>query len=75
MRRLLWLLLVLAAGGFVFALVQEGAFAPCRDAEGPDEAPPEGAGSEPARCTAVTRSGNRCTRPAEPGAETCWQHA
>lgn len=61
------MLLALAAGRFVVALVREGAFAP-------DEATPEAAGPEPDRCTVVTRSGVRCTRPAEPGADTCWQH-
>ena len=31
--------------------------------------------SEEARCQAHTRSGKRCTRPAEPGSDYCWQHA
>lgn len=26
------------------------------------------------RCQARTRSGKRCTRPAEPGSDHCWQH-
>ena len=27
------------------------------------------------RCAATTRSGERCTRVAEPGSDVCWQHA
>lgn len=37
----------------------------------------EGSGSAPAAagaCAARTRSGAPCSRPAEPGAEFCWQH-
>ncbi len=28
----------------------------------------------PRRCGALTRSGGRCSRPAEPGSDRCWQH-
>jgi hypothetical protein len=31
--------------------------------------------AEPPRCAATTRSGKRCTRPAEEGSRFCWQHA
>lgn len=26
------------------------------------------------RCTALTHEGKRCSRPAEPGSDRCWQH-
>lgn len=26
------------------------------------------------RCTALTQEGKRCSRPAEPGSDRCWQH-
>ncbi|HEY3244938.1 MAG TPA: hypothetical protein VGM03_16475 [Phycisphaerae bacterium] len=29
---------------------------------------------EPGRCTAITKSGTRCKRKAEPGTDRCWQH-
>jgi hypothetical protein len=29
---------------------------------------------DPARCAAVTQSGSRCSREAEPGSTRCWQH-
>ena len=54
---------------------------PDRDAPGGApavlETAPSGpeATAEPRRCAAVTKSGKRCTRPAEPGSDYCWQHA
>lgn len=42
----------------------------------PDPAAAAGAPDEPRpRCAAETRSGRRCSRPAEPGSQYCWQHA
>jgi hypothetical protein len=40
-----------------------------------EEAPEAIAAAEPARCAAVTQSGNRCSRETEPGSAYCWQHA
>ena len=34
----------------------------------------EAVGEAVERCLATTRSGARCTRPAEPGSRHCWQH-
>lgn len=39
--------------------------------------PPVDSGPPPAaagRCTALTRAGAPCSRPAEPGSDRCWQH-
>lgn len=33
-----------------------------------------GATPEAGGCTARTRSGAACSRPAEPGSDRCWQH-
>ena len=78
MRRLLGLLLVLGAGWLVYDLLEEGAAARRDSVDGGDG----GAAARRSvvspvagpRCAGVTRSGRRCTRPAEPGSTTCWQH-
>jgi hypothetical protein len=46
-----------------------------RGGETLDEETPEATAAEPARCAAVTQSGNRCSRETEPGSAYCWQHA
>jgi hypothetical protein len=52
-----------------------------RDASGGAAAAPEASPSgpqataEPRRCAGLTQSGKRCSRPAEPGSDYCWQHA
>lgn len=47
-------------------------------ADGPDAAAAQAPGAtqaeDPARCAAVTQSGTRCSRDAEPGSTHCWQH-
>lgn len=66
-----------APGGSVEARVVEPAGGETA-AEVPAEAPAEPGATQaddPARCAAVTQSGTRCSREAEPGGLYCWQHA
>lgn len=56
------------------ARVEEPSRAP-RPTSSPGAAAESGEAAEPARCAAVTQGGTRCSREAEPGSATCWQHA
>jgi hypothetical protein len=47
--------------------------APVPDHAPADPAPPA-AEAEPARCAAIKKSGQRCTREAQSSSDFCWQH-
>jgi hypothetical protein len=79
-KRLLLLLATLGAGALAYTLMRsEGERVLRRVEEEPPAAPPPGprpqaAAAEPARCIAITSSGERCERQAQPGSQYCWQH-
>jgi hypothetical protein len=77
MRRLLALVLLLGLGWLVYDLLEEGAAdrrGSADDGDGDAARRPVASPVAGPRCAGVTRSGRRCTRPAEPGSTTCWQH-
>ncbi len=65
LRRLLLVLVALGAGILASSLLRT---------ERGGEAPPQPRRHGEARCSGRTRSGGRCSRPAEPGSDRCWQH-
>lgn len=70
MRNLIRLLLVLTAALAALSLLDAERRAPVRRRASDDA----GEDGEPPQCEAVTQSGVRCRRPAEPGSDYCWQH-
>lgn len=73
MKKLLLTLATFGLGALAYAMLRSelessASLAPARDTDEGD-----GAG-EARRCEAVTRSGERCAREAEPGSSFCWQH-
>jgi|GEM_PF-2418564 len=89
LKRFIFALVTLGLGALAYALLRaegERSLRPVRATGGSSEAPPpepapapqgEGSGpdAEPRRCAGMTKSGKRCSRPAEPGSDYCWQHA
>lgn len=76
-RKIFWLLTTLGLAGLVWWWVEQReprGFSPApRPAAAEPPVPPEE--QKPRRCIAVTRSGERCSREAQPGSDLCWQHA
>ena len=70
--RLLLLAFVAVAGWSLLDAEKRTRSRPGRASSDGDDAQ-SGSGDEP-RCEAVTASGERCRRPAEPGSDYCWQH-
>ena len=65
-----------APSGSAAARVVEPAGGETAEDDAVDAAAERGAtqADDPARCAAVTQSGTRCSREAEPGSTHCWQH-
>lgn len=78
MRKLLLILTTLVIGGFAQALLRMEGRLPSRGASGRGGSGGSalgGGGAEAeTQCAALTSSGSRCTRPAQPGSAYCWQH-
>ncbi|MGD2115969.1 MAG: hypothetical protein PVG07_13000 [Acidobacteriota bacterium] len=88
-KRLFFALVTLGLGAFCYALLraeardEAGAAGGSADAGSPAPSgrPAAAAGrreepstTEPRACAGKTRSGKRCSRPAQPGSRYCWQH-
>ncbi len=78
LRKLLLLLGTLGLGALAYGLLRaEEESGPQAEAAGPAPAapePPAAPAATDAQCEAVTKSGRRCGREAQPGSRFCWQH-